>query len=115
MSPTFYYLILLFGLYSPQKEKWIMPKNSLTEKDLRGSMDHFFRDVVVQKDIDRAVQELIKANAVTDEGDYFRICDDVRALYIPKTKPHWWSLSWDDGRWDYYDALKARFEGSADG
>ena len=75
----------------------------------------FFRDVVVQKDIDRAVQERIKANAVTDEGDYFRICDDVRALYIPKTKPHWWSLSWDDGRWDYYDALKARFEGSADG
>lgn len=110
MSPAFYYLILLFGLYGSKKEKWTIPKKQLTEKELRGCMDYYFRVDVNQEEIDHAVQELMEAGAVTDEGAYYRICDDVRAMYIPKNKPHWWSLSWDDGIWDYFDALRARFE-----
>ena len=109
MSSAFYYLILLFGLYSPKKN-WTIPKKLLTEKELRGCMDYYFRIDIDQAEIDQAVQELIEVRAVTDEGENYRICDHVRALYTPKPKPHWWRLSRNDGTWDFYDALKARFE-----
>lgn len=109
MSSAFYYLILLFGLNGSRKN-WIIPKKMLTEEELRGFLDYYFRVDASQEEIDHAVQELIEVHAVTDEGDRYRICDDILALYIPKPKPHWWNLSWDDGRWGFYDALKAKFE-----